>query len=260
MKYTFDYIARWLSTNIRMLLNNTVIASIVLLLVSYAVKDGAFEEFTATKMCIISVLICNIWFGIFNSIGIFCSEQNYMLDDLTKFLPVRAYITGNVIIQFLQCLLEALVSACIFKLFFAYDTVGSVFQKSDFDYFLTFFLVLYCADMLGLLVGLIISGIKPLMSAVPILLAAQLLFSGCLFELNKTLDKIAYITTAKWGFYALGSIADLNSLLPPGSEFDYFSHSADYILYCWRYLILLTLMFIFLAGMALYFRINRMES
>ena len=260
MKYIFDYIARWFSTNVRILLFNTGIAAFILSLTCFAVKNGVFEEFGATKACIFSVLMCNIWSGIFNSVGLFCSERDYILDDLTKFLPVRTYVMGNVIIQLLQCLLEAIMSACIFKLFFAYDKTGVVFGNSTFDYLLTFFLVLLSADMLGLLVGMMITGINSIMSAIPILLVAQLLFSGCLFELNDALDKIAYITTAKWGFYALGSIADLNGFLPPGAGSVIFSHEADYVLYCWRYLGLLSLLFILLSGMVLYFRINRMEG
>lgn len=260
MRYTFDYIARWLSTNIYVLLLNTITSACMLLLTCYAVKKGVFEEFYATKSCVFSVLMCNIWSGIFNSVAIFYSERNYMLDDISKFLPVRAYITGNVIIQFIQCLLEAIVSACIFKFCFSYESAGAVFQKSDIDYCLTFFLILYSADMLGLFAGMMITGIKSIMSVIPVLLVAQFLFSGCLFELNRILDIVAYITTAKWGFYALGSIADLNSYLPPGTGNDIFSHDTGYILYCWRYLVLLSLLFIFLAGMALYFRVSKMES
>ena len=260
MRDTVDYISRWLSTNIGLLLRNTGIAAFLFFITCYAVKKGVFEEFGPTKACLFALLMCSIWSGIFNSIGIFCSERDYILDDLIKFLPVYAYIAGNVIIQLFQCLLEAVVSSVIFMLFFDYESSGLVMLNRNFDYLTTFFLVLFSADMLGLFVGMTIKKIIAIMSTVPILLVTQLLFSGCLFELNERLDKLAYITSAKWGFYALGSIADLNSYLPPELQYDYFDPSAGYILYCWRYLILLSVICILLSGVALSIQINLEED
>ena len=260
MKNTIDYIFRWLSTNTRVLLRNTEISAAIFAVTCFAVKKGVFEEFGATKACLFALLMCSIWSGIFNSIGIFCSERDYILDDLTKFLPVHAYVAGNVIIQLFQCLVEAVVCTLIFNLFFDYDNSGLVMTNRNADYLLTYFLVLFSADMLGLFVGMMIKGIKSIMSTIPILLVAQLLFSGCLFELNKYLDKLAYITSAKWGFYALGSISDLNRFLPVEMQYDYFDPTAGYILYCWRYLILLAIISVLLSGVVLYHQVNRLED
>ena len=260
MRNTIDYISRWVSTKIGVILSNTLTAAGILIITCLAVKNGVFEEYGATKACLFAVLMCNIWSGIFNSIGVFCSERDYILDDLYKFLPVRSYVAGNVIIQLFQCLLEAMISASIFKIFFDYEKAGIFLPSRGIEYLITFFLILYSADMLGLLAGLMINSITSIMSAIPILLVAQFLFSGCLFELNDLFDKLAYITTAKWGFYSLGSIADLNSLLPVDMGKPSFKPEADYIMYCWRYLFLLTILFILLSGMLLYFKINRTES
>ena len=260
MRNTIDYILRWISTRSRLLLSNTLTAAGILALTCIAVKNNVFVEFGATKACLFAVLMCNVWSGIFNSIGIFCSERDYISDDLNKFLPVHSYVIGNVIIQLFQCVLEALTAASIFKLFFDYESSGVFLSNRSLEYLITFFLVLFSADMLGFFAGLLIKEIASIMSAIPVILVAQLLFSGCLFDLNALFNKLAYITTARWGFYSLGSISDLNSLLPPGMGNNAFKPEAGYITYCWRYMILLSMLFILLSGTVLYFKINKKEN
>ena len=260
MKNTIDYIIRWLSTKVNLLFSNSISAAGILTLTCIAVKNNVFVEFGATKACLFAVLMCNVWSGIFNSIGIFCSEQDYIQDDLNKFLPVHSYVAGNVIIQFFQCLLEALLTASIFKLFFDYKTEGIFMTNRTIEYLVTFFLILFSADMLGFAAGLMIKKISSIMSAIPVILVAQLLFSGCLFELNDHFERLAYITTAKWGFYSLGSISDLNSMLPPGKENASFRPEFDYITYCWRYMILLSVFLMLFSGIILYFKVNQKEN
>lgn len=260
MRNTIDFILRWFSTKAGILLSKTLAAAGTLFVTCIAVRSGVFEEYGATRTCIFAVLMCSVWSGLFNSLVIFYSERNYIIDDLLKFLPVRSYVAGNLIIQLIQCLLEAFVSVSVFKLFFDYEKVGTVFSSKNIDFLITFFLILYSADMLGFLAGLMINSINSVTTAVPAILVAQLLFSGCLFELDGLLDKFAYITTAKWGFYSLGSIADLNSLLPSGKGETYFKPEADYIMYCWKHMALLAIMFILLSGIVLYFKISRNES
>ena len=128
------------------------------------------------------------------------------------------------------------------------------------EYLVTFFLILFSADMLGFAAGLMIKKISSIMSAIPVILVAQLLFSGCLFELNDHLERLAYITTAKWGFYSLGSISDLNSMLPPGMENTKFRPEFEYITYCWKYMILLSVFLILFSGTVLYFKVNKKEN
>lgn len=260
MRNTFDYIIRWLTTKIGVLLSNALVAAAILCLTCIAVRNNAFEEYNATKACLFAVLMCNVWSGIFNTLGVFCSEQEYIVDDLQKFLPVHTYVIGNVLIQLFLCLLEALISTSIFKWFFDYEAEGIFLSSRSLEYLVTFFLVLVSADCLGFMTGLLIKGITSIMTAVPILLVAQLLFSGCLFELDGVLSKVANITTAKWGFNSLGSLADLNNLPLAPMASDAFRAEADYIMYCWSYMVLLAIIFILLSGVVLYFKLNNKQD
>lgn len=255
-----DYIRRWISTKASNLLGNTVMTAAIITITCYAVRKDVFATYVATKSCLFSVLMCCIWCGLFNSIALFYSEREYLIDDLNKFLSVRTYVSANLLIQLFLCAVESVVCAVVFSRFFEFDSAGIVMGNRQTDFFVTFFLITMSADMLGFLVGLLINSITSIMTVIPVVLIAQLLLSGCLFDLDGILDKAANATTARWGFYALGSIADLNGLLPPGQLLDIFRAEADHIHYCWRFLLLLTVICTLLSGILLYIKINRVES
>lgn len=257
MRSLVYYIDRWSSTQIPYLVKNIISAICIFALTCFAVKSGAFEEYTATKACLFAVLMCNIWSGTFNSIALFYSESEYITDDLNKFLSVKTYVVANLLIQLLLCLVEALTCTMLFKLFYNYDATGIVFENKSMEYSVTFFLILISADILGFLVGMIIKNITSAMSIIPIILIVQFLFSGCLFDLEGILLTFARFTTAKWGFAALGAITNLNAYLPAGAENSLFEYSANYIFYCWQQLLLLTAICFVGSGFLLYLRINK---
>ena len=148
----------------------------------------------------------------------------------------------------------------LFSLFFDFDSVCVVIGNRTVDFFITFFLITLSADILGLLVGMMINDINSIMTVVPIILIAQLLLSGCLFDLEGIMEKAANFTTARWGFYALGSVADLNSMLPEGARLDIFRCEARYVMYCWLLLLLLIIICTFLSGILLFAKVNRTDS
>ena len=256
----FDYIRRWFSTKSSNLLGNTLMTLVIIFITCYAVKKDVFDTFVATKSCLFSVLMCCIWCGLFNSIALFYSEKNYLLDDLDKYLPVRTYVSANFFIQFFLSAVESVICALVFSMFFSFSDVGIVLGNRSLDFCITFFLITMSADMLGFLVGMLINSITSIMTVIPVVLIAQLLLSGCLFDLDGILEKAANFTTARWGFYAMGSIADLNSMLPPGQEMSCFQAEMSYVLYCWRFLFLLIIICTILSGIMLYYKINQVEN
>ena len=260
MRNLIYYINRWTSTQVPYLIKNLLSVVCILTLTCFAVRSGAFEEYAATRACLFAILMCNIWSGTFNSIAMFYSESDYLLDDLNKFLSVKVYVFSNFLIQVFLCLIEALVSTVIFNAFYDYDPTGIIFENKSIEYAITFFLILCSADMLGFLVGMTIRNITSAMSIIPIILIVQFLFSGCLFELEGILNKLANFTTAKWGFSALGSITNLNHYLPPGSESDLFECSLPFIVSCWQQLSLISIICFIGAGGLLYIRINRSNN
>ena len=256
----FDYILRWIWTKAFNLVKSAAMTLFIMIVTCLAVKKDVFTTFAATKACLFAVLMCCIWSGLFNSIALFYSERDYLLDDLSKFLHAHTYVAANFTIQFFLCIVEATVSTIVFIFFFDFDNECIVIGNRCLEFFLTFFLITMSADMLGLLVGMMIEDLNSIMTCVPVILIAQLLLSGCLFDIEGFLEKIAIFTTARWGFYALGTTANLNSMLPDSAKLDIFRFDPRYLLYCWTMLVLMTAICTFLSGIMLYYTVNHKEN
>lgn len=264
MKGLVYYLERWCSTNIPYIIKNVITSAFIFGFACNAVKDGAFEVYGSTKSCLFTLLMCTIWSGIFNSIALFYSESEYVLDDLDKLISVRDYVIANFIIQVVLCIIQGIVSTTIFVLFFDFNFKGVLFHNPNFDFLITFILVAISADMLGFATGMLVKNITSAMALIPILLIAQFLFSGCLFELKGFIKPFAKYTTAQWGYSALGSISRLNDLMlkvSPELKIDsMFEATKNNLINDWKYLILLTIICLFVSGILLYKKVNYDEN
>jgi hypothetical protein len=208
--------------------------------------------------------MCSIWSGIFNSIALFYSEREYTLDDLNKIVTVKVYVIANFLIQVFICVIEGMICTTIFSNFFDYDFNGIFFSNANFDFAVSFSLIILSADMLGFATGMLVNKITTAMTLIPVLLIIQFLFSGCLFDLDKVLKPFAKFTTAKWGYSALGSVAHLNELLlktmSSATANPIFESTRENLLSCWGSLLILIIAFLIIAGIFLYMKINYKEN
>lgn len=260
LRFLIVYLQRWQLTNVPYLLKNIFSSAMVFALTCYAVRADAFDLMEPTKSCLFAALMCTIWSGLFNSIAMFYNEADYTMDDLSKVLPVGIYVFANVLIQAFLCLAEAVISTAIFNLFFDYGSGGLVTAVLSLDYIITFFLVLFSADMLGFAVGVLVNNITTAMTLIPVVLIAQFLFSGCLFDLDGILKFISRFTSARWGYSALGSLADLNNMtsrfadILPGytpEASSLFDAAAGFVQNCWLQLGILSVISIGAATLLL---------
>lgn len=264
MRSLIYYLERWSLTNTSYLLKNIISSALIFTIACYAVKNGVFEVYGDTKSCLFTLLMCGIWSGIFNSIALFYSEADYTLDDLNKIVTVKVYVIANLLIQIFICIVEGVICTTIFRFFYHYDFSGIFFHNANFDFMITFILIILSADMLGFATGMLVSNITTAMTLIPVLLIIQFLFSGCLFELDSILKPLARFTTAKWGYSALGSISRLNDLLlemnPLETIDPILKATKENLLNCWGNLLILIVVFVFMAGILLYRKINCGEN
>ena len=107
--------------------------------------------------------------------------------------------------------------------------------------------------------GLLISSLYPSNDianrSLPFILMVQFIFSGQLFELGDTLDKISKFTISKWGMDLLGSIGNITDLtitIPvEDSIYDTFKFSAEHVINLWA-IILFILIFSILSILFIY--------
>lgn len=264
MRSLIYYLQRWNLTNASYLIKNMISSTLIFMFACYAVRNGVFEVYGDTKSCLFTLLMCAIWSGIFNSIALFYSEADYTLDDLNKIVTVKVYVIANFLIQIFLCVVEGVICTTIFYFFYDYDFSGLFFRNANFDFMITFILIILSADMLGFATGMLVSNITTAMTFIPVLLIIQFLFSGCLFELDSFLKPLARFTTAKWGYSALGSVSRLNDLLlemnPLETIDPIFKATKGNLLNCWGNLLILTIVFVFIAGILLYRKINYGEN
>ncbi len=266
IRFLMIYTQRWWLTNVTYFFKNMISSALVFLMTCYAVRKDAFDLMEPTKSCLFAVLMCTIWSGLFNSIAMFYNESDYTMDELTKVLPVRVYVFANVLVQGLLCLAEALASVVIFRIFFHFPGHKMVTPLISIDYTITFFLILFSADMLGFAVGVLVDNITTAMTLIPIVLIVQFLFSGCLFDLDGVLKFFSRFTTARWGYSALGSLADLNNMKSRFAEIipnyvpspnDLFKGSASFVRQCWLFMLIIAVVAIMIEALLLIWKLNK---
>ena len=187
-----------------------VIAAVISLIVCYIVGKDMFVTYESTKMGFFAITCAAIWIGIFNSIQRICKEHDTITSEYRAGLHLSAYIMSHVIFDFFICLIQAVILTVICILFIDFPEKGIIFSSSIPEYFITLFLVIWCSDIMGIMISSVSANPNVAMTAMPFALILQLIMSGVLFKLDGISEYIANITYSKWCMSALGSVGDLN--------------------------------------------------
>lgn len=252
------YIERWLDSEKGYLLGHMIFsAAICTACVFVCREDDVFTAYGSTKSFLFTILMAVIWIGIFNTISLYQSDSHFCCDEFLKFLPVSAYVLANLIIQFFLSLAEASICVITIIIAFDYPAAGITALGRSAEYFMTFFLVILSGDALGMAAGCAVKKINWVMCVVPILLIAQFLFSGCLFDLSGLMSFLSCFTTARWGLDALGAISELNSMTSPLLANKGFDPTGANLAGCWLKLFFIAAVCECAAGAFIYFQINK---
>lgn len=188
-----------------------IFAAIISLLIASVLQSGMFTYDMDTWTGFFTLVSACIWIGIFNSIQVICKERAIIKHEHRTGLHISSYVISHLIYQAVICLLEALILLIISAIFLEYPTkamMGFIYL----EYFITFFLVIFAADVLGLAVSAIVKTPAVAMTVMPFILIIQLIFSGALFSLSGPMKSVANLTISRWGLNATCISADYNSL------------------------------------------------
>lgn len=188
-----------------------IFAAIIALLVSSVLGSGMFVNDTETWSGFFTLVSACIWVGIFNSIQTICKERAIIKREHRTGLHISSYVIAHLIYQAVICLLEALLILVISAFFLHYPD-KSLFISVYVEYFITYFLVTYAADVLGLAISAFVKTPAIAMTVMPFVLIVQLIFSGALFTLSGPMSHVADLTISKWGLKATCISADYNEL------------------------------------------------
>lgn len=189
-----------------------VFAVIISILLSAVLGSSMFQVKERTREGFFAVISSCIWIGIFNSIQTICREREIIKREHRTGLHITSYVAAHLIYQAAICGVQALTMVIIYGIFTPLPKYGLVFQSFYCDLFLTFFLVLYAADVLGLSVSSIVKTTTAAMTVMPFILIIQLIFSGSIFPLTGVGKMVSDLTISKWGQRVLCIEANLNEL------------------------------------------------
>ncbi|MBR3282723.1 MAG: ABC transporter permease [Ruminococcus sp.] len=187
-----------------------VIAAVISFLVCSIVGKNMYKTFEDTQSGFFAITSAAIWVGIFNSIQRICKEHNTIASEYRSGLHISSYILSHVLFDFFVCLCQAAILMGICCAFIDFPSEGTLFAAIP-EYFITLLLIIWGADIMGIMVSSVSSNPNVAMTAMPFVLILQLVMSGVLFKLEGWSEAIANITYSKWGMSALGSTADLNN-------------------------------------------------
>ncbi len=189
-----------------------IFAAVISLILSSVIGGNMFLIKEDTRVGSFAMVSACIWIGIFNSIQSICKERPIIKREHRTGLHITSYVASHMIYQAVICLLQTIVMFVIYYLFLDFPQKGIATGSFHVDLFITFFLMIYASDALGLAVSSIVHTPTTAMTIMPFLLIVQLIFSGAIFMLEGPADKLSSITISKWGMRAVCTEADINSM------------------------------------------------
>ena len=192
-----------------------------------------------------------IWLGIFNTIQSVCKEHDIINSEYRQGMNIGAYVIAQVLWQAVLCFVQAVVLFVFLIPFGFYRNLegGEVFLT-----LISFFILIFGASILGLMVSCIAGTPTTAMTIMPFVLIVQLLMCDdrVMFELTGVGDVFSCMTFSRWGMHALGSIAGLQNtgFADPNSYGDGFGYIGGSFLIC----LLIALVFTVISYIALVIR------
>ncbi len=225
----------------------SLIGALIIPILACAVAgEGAFRETSGTKTVSFILVSACVWIGIFNSLTTVCKEREIIKHEYREGLDLSAYITAHMIFQGVLSIAETVIVSGV--TFAAYhgniSKIGDGGALGGFRFaglFMTFLLVIYAADILGILVSSIVKKSETAMAVMPFILVLQLVFAGNI-PLSDSLDPVSYLTISRWGYNAM---LDLSETALRSGWFS--KEAATSFPLCWIALVLFTALYAFLA-------------
>lgn len=241
--------------------------AVAVLITVWIAGENMFVHYDGTKSGCFVLVSAAIWGGLFNSIQVIVKERaNIKREYITAGMRLRCYTASRAIVQFLLCAVQSAILSISFQgVHWKYDNVlpetGVVFDNVMLEYYITLLLLMYAADTMGLLISSIVKKSETANVMAPYILIVQLIFSGILFAMKGSAEKVSYLMLSRWGMEALGSTSNLNDMqlkiqltvptVPHEAE-DMFLYTKEHLCEVWGILIIFILIFVTAANLFLH--------
>ena len=263
--YTAQYI-RILFSDKKNLMISMLFPVIAAFVVVWIAGKNMFVHYNGTKSACFVLVSSAIWGGLFNSIQTVVKERSNIKRDYVTGLRFRCYTASRAIVQFGLCVVQsAILTLSFIGVKVCYDNqlpkTGIEFGNPLIEYYISLLLLMYAADMMGLMISCMVKKTEAANVMAPYILIVQLIFSGILFEMKGLSEKVSYLMISRWGMEALGSICDLNNMqleiqmevptVPHEAE-DMFTYSGHHLASVWLVLVVFIVVCIVIGNLMLH--------
>lgn len=190
--------------------------------------NEVFNKYHITRTSSIMFISAALWIGLFNSVTSICNERKVIkFEYQIKGLSLPSYVAARVLTELVLCLAEAVLMIGTIVILYPHAQ-GNGSQIVLF--WVTLFLVIFTSDMLSLLISAFVKKSSQAMTAMPLVLMVQLLFSNFLQSLDDKIPFLVWIshaTITRWGTTAFFRIANMNNLVPSQGHTDWQVYQKD---------------------------------
>ena len=190
--------------------------------------NEVFNKYHITRTSSIMFISAALWIGLFNSVTSICNERKVIkFEYQIKGLSLPSYVAARVLTELVLCLAEAVLMIGTIVILYPHAQ-GNGSQIVLFG--VTLFLVIFTSDMLSLLISAFVKKSSQAMTAMPLVLMVQLLFSNFLQSLDEKIPFLVWIshaTITRWGTTAFFRIANMNNLVPSQGHTDWQVYQKD---------------------------------
>ena len=190
--------------------------------------NEVFNKYHITRTSSIMFISAALWIGLFNSVTSICNERKVIkFEYQIKGLSLPSYVAARVLTELVLCLAEAVLMIGTIVILYPHAQ-GNGSQIVLFG--VTLFLVIFTSDMLALLISAFVKKSSQAMTAMPLVLMVQLLFSNFLQSLDEKIPFLVWIshaTITRWGTTAFFRIANMNNLVPSQGHTDWQVYQKD---------------------------------
>ncbi len=234
-------------------------------IISLVLEDGTFKYWMPTQSGCFTIVSACIWIGVFNSIQSVCKERAILKREHRGGLHMSSYIFALMIYHSVICLAQSILMTIVCCICIKhFPTYGIIFNSAALEMFISFFLITYSSDVLGLMISSLVKTTTTAMTVMPFLLIFQLVLSGTSFELTGGAKAVANLAISKWGMQAVGSIGgmeDNNMYFSAKSQIRYsmstdcmnYDFTSSHLLTCWGILLLFIVLYCAIAIISLEF-------
>ena len=223
-------------------------AAIISIIISWVIGDNTFTVFEATKSGVFALICACIWIGLFNSIRSVCKERAIIKREHRTGLHISSYVVAHLLYEMVISLAESLIVVIIV----AVANLGHLPEEGVLlppvvELMITFFLIIFASDALGLLISSIVRNENAAMTVMPFILIIQLVMSGLIFELSGAIKTVSALTISRWGLDAICATANTNamgSIYPVSKEME---STVENLLWLWGIQLLFVVVYTVLA-------------